>query len=194
MLTNAVLEWTGLVQDQLSSSLVIKASHVFLPLVCVLDVRYHFLERTRMCRCGAVLEFVEGWTGLLLVELLHVGEFRLSYKLAFATWSEGTTESLLASVLSEEVLARILVFVTDGVGLKLVESISCSSSASSVGEVSLFSDHLGISSVLLIVSGRISNSEVDGDGEQSSSLASSLGLDSLSKLLSVFVESGLLVK
>lgn len=56
VLLDGALERTGLVQDQLSSSLVVQASHVFLSLVSVLDVWDQLLEGAAMSASGAVLE------------------------------------------------------------------------------------------------------------------------------------------
>ena len=66
--------WLFLVQDESSSSLVIKLSHVLLSLVCVFDI----VETILKCLIGCLSHEVYGnlsWTLCLQIILLHVEEF-----------------------------------------------------------------------------------------------------------------------
>ena len=194
VLTDSVPEWTLLVKNKLCSSLVVEPSHVFLPLICVFNVWDQLLERSRVGRRCAVLEWLKCWSWLLLIELFHVREFRLSYQLSLSTWGEWSCNCLLASALSKEVSARIYVLVTDGIWLKLVECVGSCCSSSCISKLLDFSDVLSCSSILLVVGASISYGKINGDGEETTSLASSLGLNSFGKLSSVFIISRLLSK
>jgi len=131
---------------------------------------------------------------LFVVEFLEVLELRLPHQLASSAWGKWSSQCFFASLLSEEVSARVYVFVSDGVGLQFVETVSCCCSSSCVRKLLDFANLSGWSPVTLVVRAGVSHSQVDGDREQSSSLASSLGFDSVRKRLSVLVVPGLLSK
>lgn len=91
VLFDSALEWTSFVQDKLSSSLVVQASHVFLSLVGILDIWNEFLERAAMSAGGAVLERLKWWSWLFVVELFHMLELRLLHQLSSAAWGKGSS-------------------------------------------------------------------------------------------------------
>ena len=114
--------WLVFIENESCSPLVIQLSHVISSLIGVLDVRERLLE---WLVCGSRHEVDRYLFGswMVILKLLHMHELGVFGQLGATAWLErpGTDVSLLW-VLAEEVLTSILILITNGVGLKLLES------------------------------------------------------------------------